>query len=272
MDHADLAAASVINPNVPSIARVYDYVLGGALNFQCDRMAAKQVLRILPGYRDFALANRAFLHRGVRAMLEQGIRQFIDLGSGLPTVAPVHEVAHRTDPECRVVYVDNDPIAVAHSLLIVGDDDRLGVVESDMGDVDRVLDAPDTRRVLDPSRPIGVLMVGVLHFKFDSDDVVRILTAYHRRVTAGSMLLASHASGDALGPDMTEQAEKGFAQYGIQVMARTREEFEALLGPWQLTDDGVVETRKWRAESLAELNRGTSLGYAMMATHTGLIR
>lgn len=269
MDRADLAAASVINPNVPSIARVYDYVLGGALNFKCDRQAAKEVLRILPGYRDFALANRAFLHRGVRGMLDLGIRQFLDLGSGLPTVAPVHEVAQRIDPECRVMYVDNDPIAVAHSLLIVGDDCRLGVLEADMGDVDRVLEAPETRRVLDPRRPVGLLMVGVLHFKFDADEVVRILAAYHGRVAAGSMLLASHASGDDLGVEPTTQAEKGFAQYGIRVRSRTRDEFEALLGPWRVTDDGVVETRKWRAESLAEHNRPASLGYALMAVHSG---
>jgi hypothetical protein len=200
-------------------------------------------------------------------MLDLGIRQFLDLGSGLPTVSPVHKVAQRIDPTSRVVYVDNDPIAAAHSLLVVGDDSRLGVVEADLRDVKSVLDAPDTRRVLDLSRPIGLLMVGVLHFMSDSAEVVPVMAAYHRRLVADSMLLASHATGDELKPEVVVAAVQQFANSGIQVTSRTGEEFQALLGPWRVTEDGVVETRKWRAEGLADLNHRASLGHALMAAH-----
>lgn len=264
---AELSPPPLINPDVPSIARIYDYVIGGALNFKCDRQAAKQLLRILPGYRDFAFANRSFLHRGVRAMMAMGIRQFLDLGSGLPTVSPVHEVAHRIDPAARVVYVDKDPIAVAHSLLVVGDDPRLGVVEADMADVDAVLDARVTNRVLDLSRPIGLLMVGVLHFMIDAADVVPVLAAYHDNLVPGTVLLASHASGDDISARATATAEQAFASFGIRVASRTRAEFRALLGPWRITADGVVETRKWRSESPDDEHPRPSLGYGLMATH-----
>ena len=267
MDRPRPPAQSMINPDVPSIARIYDYVLGGALNFECDRKTAEEMLRILPGYRDFALANRAFLHRGVRAMLDLGIRQFLDLGSGLPTATPVHDIAHRADPESRVVYVDKDPVAVFHSRLVVGEDPRLGVVEADMTNVDGVLDAPETRRVLDVNRPVGLLMVGVLHFVADSDELREVIAAYHRRLAPGTVLLASHATGDDLTPDLTAAAEEGFANFGIQVRARTRDEFQNLLGPWEVTGDGVTDTTKWRADNLVELTRRGSLGYALMATH-----
>ena len=257
----------MLNPDVPSIARIYDYVLGGALNFECDRKTAEKVLQILPGYRDFALANRAFLHRGVRAMLQLGIRQFLDLGSGLPTASPVHDIAHRVDPASRVVYVDIDPVAVFHSRLVVGDDPRLGVVEADMIEVDKVLDAPDTRRVLDLSRPVGLLMVGVLHFLPEPGEIRQAMAAYHRRLPPGTMLLASHATGDNLSPAVTAAAEQGFASFGIRVRARRRDEFRSLLGPWQLTEDGVADTTRWRADNLVELHRPGSLGYALMAAH-----
>ncbi|MBV8933430.1 MAG: SAM-dependent methyltransferase [Kutzneria sp.] len=265
---AGMDGPAEIDFDAPATARIYDYVLGGALNFAADRETARELLKILPGYRDFAVANRAFLRRALLNLLDAGIRQFLDLGSGVPTVCPVHEVVHKFDPTCRVVYVDKDPVATEYSRIITAEDDRLGVVMADMCDVDQVLGHDVTREVLDFTQPIGLLMVAVLHFVPDSVQAADILAAYHDRLPVGSQLAASHATGDSLGATVTAVAEKKFALAGVNVITRSRSQFSALLGPWRIAEDGVRHTNQWRPEDEPDQCGEASLGYALLATST----
>jgi hypothetical protein len=255
-----------IGADVPALARVYDFVLGGGYHFAADRALAEKLLGVIPGYRDFALENRSFLRRAALHMLDAGIDQFLDLGCGLLSVGPVHEIVHGVDDTCRVVYVDNDPVVTANVELSVGGDPRIGVVNSDLADARRVLDHPTTRRVLDLDRPVGVLAVAVLHCIPDSIDPARILSEYHDRLPAGSLLAASHACGERLGPELTAAAEATLREAGIIVFSRTRAEFATMLGPWNPKPDGVLPTNWWRPESAP--NSTAPHGYAVLATST----
>ena len=147
----------------PSAARVYDYYLGGSHNFAVDREMARQAIADWPDLPQIMQGNRAFLRRAVRHCLAQGIDQFLDVGSGIPTAGNVHEVAQAENPAARVAYVDIDPVAVAHSRALLGDDPRTGVVHADFLDVDAVLDDPAARSVLDLDRPVALLVVALLH-------------------------------------------------------------------------------------------------------------
>lgn len=248
-----------------ALARVYDYVLGGASNFAVDRELAERVLAIIPGYRDFARANRSFLRRSALQMVAAGIDQFLDLGSGMLTAGPVHEIVHAAKPACRVVYVDNDPVVTAHLRLGMADE-RVGVVEADICDVDEVLDNEVTRRVLDRDRPVGVFAVAVLHCLAERDQPAAVLRGYHDRLGVGSVLAASHASGDDLGAAVTQAGVAGFAAAGITVVSRTRGEFIDLLGPWRPQPDGVVPINWWRPDE--DPASEASLGYAVLASST----
>jgi hypothetical protein len=154
----------------PSAARVYDYFLGGAHNFAVDRELAEQIARMTPNIGDTMRANRSFLRRAVRFLVGEGITQFLDIGSGISTVGNVHEVAQQADPRSVVVYVDVDPIAASHSSAILAGNPQTAVVQADARDTDRILFDPQVRRLLDFSKPVAVLLLGVLHFIPDSDD------------------------------------------------------------------------------------------------------
>lgn len=249
----------------PALARMYDFVLGGGHHFAADREVARKILDIIPGYQQFALENRSFLRRATLHMLDKGIDQFLDLGSGLLSFGPVHEIAHGVNPECRVVYVDNDPVVTANVELRIGDDPRIGVVHSDLRDVCQVLGHPTTRCVLDPHRPVGMFAVAVLHCIPDSAEVVRVLSRYHDQLTAGSMLAASHACGERLGEERIAAGRRILAEAGITGVSRTREEFAALLGPWRPDPDGVVAVNRWRPECVPNPMPDLT-GYAVMAT------
>jgi hypothetical protein len=250
-----------------ALARVYDYILGGASNFAVDRKLAERILAIIPEYRDAARANRAFLRRSALHMVAAGIDQFLDLGSGMLTARPVHEIVHAAKPTSRVVYVDNDPVVTAHLRLGVADDERVGVVEADICNVDEVLDNEATRRVLDLDRPVGVFAVAVLHCLAERDQPAAVLRGYHDRLGVGSVLAASHASGDDLGATVTQAGVAGFAAAGITVVTRTRGEFIDLLGPWRPQPDGVVPINWWRPDG-EDPASVASLGYAVMASST----
>ena len=169
--------SSDVDISRPSAARVYDYYLGGSHNFPADREMARQAIAMWPELPRIMQANRAFMRRAVRYLIGQGVSQFLDIGSGIPTVGNVHEVAQAAEPEARVVYVDVDPVAVAHSRAILAGDDRTDVVHADLRDVQGVLKDPRTVRLLDLSRPVGVLMVALLHFVPAAADPAGVLAA-----------------------------------------------------------------------------------------------
>jgi hypothetical protein len=234
----------------PSIARVYDYWLGGAHNFAVDRAVGDKVLADVPVLRSVILNHRAFLRRAVRFMLSRGIRQFLDLGSGIPTVGNVHEIAQATDPSCRVVYVDVDAVAVAHSRAILTGNELVDVVQTDVRDAGQVLSSPEVRGLLDFDQPIGVLMVALLHFVPDSDDPNGIVADYRDALPVGSYLAMSHAGYEEGEWDPAWDDAKTTYNRGVSEMRyRQKHEVEALLKGFDLVEPGVERLPLWHPES-----------------------
>ncbi|MCP2337790.1 O-methyltransferase involved in polyketide biosynthesis [Actinomadura rupiterrae] len=180
---------------MPSAARMYDYFLGGKDHFKVDRERAEQVIQGFPDVREVARANRAFLGAAVRAAAEAGVRQFIDLGAGLPTQGHVHEVARPIRPDTRVVYVDIDPVACAHARALLPDA-ATAVVDADIRRPSDVLDAPEVRELIDWSEPVALLLISVLHFIDDADDPAGIIGAFTGRMVSGSHLAMTVATGN----------------------------------------------------------------------------
>jgi SAM-dependent methyltransferase len=234
----------------PSPARIYDYHLGGAHNFAADRQAAEQVAAIMPELPLIMRANRAFLFRAVRWLVDAGIRQFLDLGSGIPTRGNVHEVAQRAAPGSKVVYVDIDPVAAAHSKALLAGNDDAAVVQGDLRDVSGVLDAPEVRRLLDFSQPIGVLMVAVLHFVPDRDDPAGIVARYRDVIAPGSYLVVSHAaaSEDEQAPEGADEATAAYSRSVTEATLRTRAQVAGLFGGFDLVEPGVVYVTDWHPD------------------------
>lgn len=254
-----------IGEDVPNAARMYDYFLGGASNFAADRRLADEVAATMPGAVALARANRRFLQDAVSRCLDLGVRQFLDLGSGIPTVGNVHEIAHARDPDTRVAYVDHEPVAVAHARLLLADQRRVTVTHADLRDTDAVLRAPGVRMLLDLAEPVALLTVAVFHFVPDRDDPAAILARYREAVPTGSPLIFSHVSADY--PDdpglvaQAEQASRRFAHSTTPTHLRTRAELHDLLGGFDLQPPGLVDVARWSDAGAAPLG-----GYAAFAT------
>ena len=228
-----------------STARMYDYVLGGGHNLEADRILADKMLAIQPEIRRFAIMNRSFLRRAVLFMIDAGIRQFLDLGSGIPTVGNVHEIAQEADPESRVVYVDIEPVAVAHSRMILEGNDKAVIVHADITEPDIVLFDPETQRVLDFDQPIGLLAVTVGHHVSDERDPVGVFGRYGDAVAPGSYLAITHASSDFPNNNETNELVK---RNQIDISLRTRAEILELFKGFELVEPGLVTTSQWHPD------------------------
>jgi hypothetical protein len=236
-----------VDVSVPSMARTYDYFLGGAHNFAVDRELAAQAERAMPDIRSVARVSRAFLARTVRFMAGQGIRQFLDIGSGIPTVGNVHEVAQTEAPECRVVYVDKDPIAVAHSELLLADDDRATVVQADMRDPDAILGHPETRALLDFGQPVGLLMLMMVHWLPDEADPWSLMARYRDALAPGSYLAITHVTSDNE-EQLDEVADViKESRSADQLTERSYDEVLRLFGDFELVEPGLVGAAAWRS-------------------------
>jgi len=232
----------------PSSARMYDYLLGGNHNFAVDRDLLGKLLAVQPEAKRFAIMNRAFMRRAVLFLIEQGIRQFLDLGSGIPTVGNVHEIAQQVSPDARVVYVDNEHVAVEHSQLLLKDNDNAVMVHADITKPGLVLNDPATRRMLDFSRPIGLLAITIGHYVLDEHDPAAVFGAYRDALPSGSYLALSHLTDDfslVKGDELAEIMKR--SQNNIQ--ARTRSEVLALFGDFELVEPGLTTTSEWRPEA-----------------------
>lgn len=229
----------------PSAARVYDYYLGGAHNFAVDREMAEQAIGLWPDLPLIMQANRAFLRRAVGFCVDAGIRQFLDLGSGIPTVGNVHEVAQQAAPDARVVYVDNDPVAVAYSENILRGNERSAVVQADLRRPEQVVDSPGVRSLLDFDEPVAVMMVAVLHFVPDSDDPAAIIARYREMMAPGSFLVVSHASQDGQ-PGQADSHQDLYRRTATPMTMRSRSQVSALLEGFDVVEPGVVFFPQWR--------------------------
>ncbi|GAA3359389.1 SAM-dependent methyltransferase [Saccharopolyspora gregorii] len=225
-------------------ARMYDYALNGDHNFKIDREVADQVFAVMPSGPAVARANRAFLRRAVEFCVDEGIDQFLDLGSGIPTRGNTHEIAQARNPEARVVYVDDEPVAAAHTRQLLRGNENAAMVQADVRDPGDVLAAEPTRRLLDLDRPVAVLMVAVLHYVSDADGIVEMLRTYREQCTRGSFLVISHTTQDNQ-PDASRELRELLAASGTEVTHRDRAAVRALFDGWRLVEPGVVWTPQW---------------------------
>jgi SAM-dependent methyltransferase len=231
---------------------VYDYYLGGFHNFPADREMAKEAIRMWPELPLMMQANRGFLRRAVRFAVGQGITQFLDIGSGIPTVGNSHEVARRADPAARVVYVDVDPVAVAHSRALLADDPATEVVQADLRDPDRILDDESLHRLIDLDRPVAILLVAVLHFVADDDDPRAVIARLRDAVPPGSFLVISHASQDGQ-PLLADSHQRLYARTATPMTMRSQPEILEFFNGFDLVEPGVVPIQRWRPEAPSEV-------------------
>jgi hypothetical protein len=237
-----------LDTSVPHIARVYDYWLGGKDNFAADRVVAEQVIASLPEIRLSVRAQRAFLGRVVHYLAaEAGIRQFLDIGTGLPSANNTHEVAQRVAPDSRVVYVDNDPIVLLHarSLLASGPEGATAYVDADLRDLAAIL--ARAAGILDFGRPVAVMLLGVLHCIPDEDDPAALVARLMEAVPPGSYLALSHPASDVATQQMATSMRTYNNQAPIPLTARSHAEVSRLFAGLDLLDPGLVQLHRWRA-------------------------
>ncbi|WP_328321362.1 SAM-dependent methyltransferase [Streptomyces sp. NBC_00388] len=240
-----------IDLSVPSVSRIYDYYLGGSHNFEVDREAARKAMEFMPGLPKVMQANRAFMRRAVRFAVEQGITQFLDIGSGIPTFGNVHEVAQSVDPDCRVVYVDHDPVAVAHSKAVLEGNDLTAVAAADLRKPQEILDSPEVAALLDLGRPVALLLVAVLHFIEDADDPYTAVAALRDALAPGSLLILTHASYEGI-PVPQEQAGGAVGVYRTirnPLVMRSHEEVARFFDGYELVEPGLVAMPEWRPDT-----------------------
>jgi S-adenosyl methyltransferase len=258
-----------INTGVPNPARIYDYFLGGKDNFPADRDVAEQIVAIAPVAREVVEDNRAFLRRAVRHLAgEAGMRQFIDLGSGLPTQGNVHEIAQAVTPDARVVYVDNDAMVVTHSRALLAGDNTVAI-EADLRQPDSVLRHPEVRELIDFTQPVALLLVAILHFLPDDQDPFGIVARFRDALPAGSHLVVSHGTRDIpVRPDMSpeemaemgEKVERLYQLTTASLVTRTRAQVERFFDGFDLLDPGVIEIQLWRPDERGSLLPGGFYG------------
>jgi S-adenosyl methyltransferase len=239
-----------LDPTTPNVARMYDYYLGGKDNFEADRVAAKKVLALFPGLRQGVQGNRRFLRRVVRFLAaEAGVTQFLDIGVGLPTQGAVHEIAQQVSPDARVVYVDYDPVVVAHGHALLEVDDLSIMVRADARRPEELIALPDIRAHLDFTQPVAIILFATLYFMPDADDPARVITTLRDAVAPGSYLAIGHI-GTEFFPDKKAlaRAVKVYEGASEQIHPRTREQILDFFDGWRLLEPGLVPKDEWRPD------------------------
>jgi S-adenosyl methyltransferase len=248
-EHEVKATTVAINIRTPNAARIYDYLLEGKDNYAADREAAEKFLAVAPEIRFAARENRAFLIRAVRFLAaEAGVRQFLDLGSGLPTQSNVHTVAHEVAPGPRVVYVDHDPVVIAHSRTILSDISNATAIQADVRRPDDILNHPKLRKLIYFDQPVALLCVGLLFLVADDDDPAGIVTQFRETMVPGSYLALSHITSDGQRPEAVERLVQAFEQAREPMVPRTREQIQQFFDGFEFVDPGLVRISEWRPD------------------------
>ncbi|WP_405140480.1 SAM-dependent methyltransferase [Sphaerisporangium sp. NBC_01403] len=237
-----------IDPRTPSVARMYDYYLGGKDNFAADREAAEKIIEVLPSVRHVARENRAFLGRAVRFLAELGIDQFIDIGTGLPTRENVHQVALDAAPASRVVYVDNDPIVLTHARALLADNPRTSVIEGDLRDPKGIMEHPLVRAQIDFGRPFAVILCAIVHFVGDDEEAASIVTHLRETLPPGGALVLSHGFKGELDDQTLAQAGEIYARTKGALKVRDRGTIRGYFSGLELVEPGLVHAGSWRPD------------------------
>jgi hypothetical protein len=224
---------------------MYDYMLGGRENFQADRSAAESVLRVLPETKQKVRENRAFLRRAVGFLSEQGIRQFLDIGSGLPTQDNVHEVAHEVNADAKVVYVDHDPVVVSHGNALLAKSEQVIVVQADFRQPEALLGLSAIREHLDFAQPVAVILLQVLHFVSDEEDPAGIVAALKDAFCSGSFLVIGQISGDDIPEDVLARGLQAYSG-ASGLWLRGKDQILRLFDGFDLVEPGLTPEHAWR--------------------------
>ncbi|NEA80162.1 SAM-dependent methyltransferase [Actinospica acidiphila] len=243
-----------IDITVPSVSRMYDYYLGGSHNFEVDREAARKAMEFMPGLPKVMQANRAFMRRAVRFAVSEGVTQFLDIGSGIPTFGNVHEVAQAADPEARVMYVDRDPVAVAHSKVVLEGNGHADVLAADLRKPQEILGSDEVGRLIDLNRPVALLLVAILHFVEEADDPYGAVAELRGALAPGSMLVLTHATyeGIPLPPERAEGAVDVYRDMRNPLIMRTRDEIARFFEGYDMVEPGLVPMPRWRPDTAPE--------------------
>jgi S-adenosyl methyltransferase len=242
-------AASEIDTTKPHPARMYDAYLGGKDNYAADREAVRQILRIWPEVRSIAQTNRAFMHRAVRFLAgEAGVRQFVDIGTGIPSAGNVHEVAGQVAPGARVAYIDNDPIVHVRANALLTGSGTTGIVLADLRDPGGILGSPKLRELIDFTQPVALLLVAVVHFLTEAEAPARIVAVLRDALPPGSYLVLSHGTADFHPPGVAGQAAAGYEHATAPLVLRSFEQVSAFFDGFDLVEPGLVQASLWRPE------------------------
>jgi hypothetical protein len=239
---------------------MYDYYLGGKDHFPADREAAERVIAAYPQVRTLALANRRFLERAVTFLSGQGIRQFIDLGTGLPTSPNVHEVAQGTQQDARVAYVDNDPVVTVHGRALCGNDDGVTVIDGDIRQPEAIFTNPELTNRIDLSQPVALLCVAVLHFITEDEEPRKIVAALQRQMVPGSYLVISHVVTDGADKSTIDEITDAYIMATSPAVPRTESAIRDLFTGLDLAEPGLTDVARWRCTSPAETGQIRILG------------
>jgi hypothetical protein len=241
--------------SVPNVARIYDFLLGGKDNFAADRKAAERLARLIPDGIPAAYQNRHFLQRAVRFLAgEAGIRQFIDIGTGLPTQGNVHEIAHRIAEDARVLYVDYDPVVISHAQALLATEPTVVAIKGDLRRPHEILSHPALERLMDLNQPVAILAVAVLHFVKDDEDPYGIIETLKAAMAPGSYLALSHVTDDDVTEEEKREAQNVYEHATAPVIGRSRNEVACFFSGLEIIEPGLVDVGEWRREQGAAGN------------------
>jgi O-methyltransferase involved in polyketide biosynthesis len=242
-----MAAMTGFDPSTPNVARIYDFLLGGKNHYSADRAAAEKLSTLLPDAPHAARENRQFLQRAARYLArEAGIRQFIDIGSGLPTAENTHEAARKEEFTARTVYVDHDPVVIAHGRALLATDENVAAIRGDLRDPQSILDNPDLREVIDLGRPLAIMLVAVLHF-LDDASAYTTVNYLKRAIPPGSFIVISHVTADPVEAETNQKARELYNDTDTPIFPRTKEEVAWFFDRLELVEPGMVGVAEWHS-------------------------